>query len=318
MTKVSKALFVVVIAALVASAQSVDLLTLVPPDAKFICGVNVQSAKTSPFGKHVLSQIGTSDQGMQQFVTSTGFDPTRDVNEIVSATSGTSDQPSILVVASGLFNTNSISAAAKNGGAATSTYADVMLFTHPAHNGTATVAIGFVNANLAVMGTLEAVQGAIDRVKSPAAANGQAAMLRSNNDAWFLSTGPITNFFVGKVADPNLGPALQGNLLKAVQQANGGVKFGDNVTVNAQAVADTPQNASALSDVVKFLAGLVQLNKDSNPQAQKFASLLDTLNVTVTGNTVALTLAIPEPSMEQLFVPPASAARHTRRADRVH
>src|SRR3974390_2093626 len=118
MAKVSKALLLCAIAVLVASAQ-VDptLLNLVPQGAKFIDGIRIDSARSSPFGQYVLSQIGTSDPGFQQFVQTTGFDPTRDVSEILAATAGTSSQPSLLVLARGTFDTAQIAKAATSKGA---------------------------------------------------------------------------------------------------------------------------------------------------------------------------------------------------------
>ena len=109
---------------------------------------------------------------------------------------------------------------------------------------------------------------------------------------------------------------MQGNLLQAIQQASGGVKFaGDGVHVNGEAVARSEKDAEALRDVVKFLAGLVQLNKDSDPKAQQLASLLDTMQVSVANSTMQLSLSIPESLMEQLFMPdahrPKARARKT-------
>jgi len=323
MAKVSKALLLCAIAVLVASAQ-VDptLLNLVPQGAKFIDGIRIDSARSSPFGQYVLSQIGTSDPGFQQFVQTTGFDPTRDVSEILAATAGTSSQPSLLVLARGTFDTAQIAKAATSKGAVVSDYKGIQLLTHPEANGRTGALAFLMQGTIAVLGSVGNVQGAIDRTSQTtptvsADVMTQIGKLSAANDAWFLSTGPITDFLAGKVADPNLGGALQGNLLQAIQQASGGVKFGDKtVVVSAQAVARSDKDAESLRDVVKFLAGLVQLNKDKDPNAQKVATLLDTLQVNASGNTMTMSVSIPEAAMEQLFVPPASRP-HVHRAARL-
>src|SRR5580700_2234989 len=76
-------------AVLPAKAADPQLLNLVMPDAKVLAGVNVDQAKTSQLGQYVLSQMQSSDQDMQKLIALTGFDPTRDVHELLAASNGT-------------------------------------------------------------------------------------------------------------------------------------------------------------------------------------------------------------------------------------
>ena len=78
-----------------ARAASPQLLNLVMPDAKVLAGVNVDSAKSSPFGQYVLSQMQLQDPHLQEITTLTGFDPTRDVHELLVATNSTPARASI-------------------------------------------------------------------------------------------------------------------------------------------------------------------------------------------------------------------------------
>ena len=64
-------------------------------------------------------------------------------------------------------------------------------------------------------------------------------------------------------------------------------------------------------DVVKFFAGLVQLNKQNNATAGQVATLLDSLQTSTFGNTTTISLAIPEQQLEQLL---NSAQPHARKA----
>src|SRR3954454_4643447 len=77
-----------------ATAADPQLLSLVMPDAKVVAGVNVDQAKTSPFGQYVLSQMQLQDTEFQKLVMLTGFDPTRDVHELLVATNGTGKENS--------------------------------------------------------------------------------------------------------------------------------------------------------------------------------------------------------------------------------
>lgn len=316
MTKVTNVILACLIAAAAATAQ-VDrgLLNLLMPDAKIVSGIRVDSAKASPFGGYVLSHMQSEDADFQKFVQETGFDPKRDVSEIVAATAGTSDKPTMLILGRGTFNPATLATAAQSAGAVVTTYHGVQVLTHT-HDSSVTGAVAFVNVNTAMMGTLSAVQDAIDR---QIASNGKGSTpglaptvidkvvaLSSTNDAWFLSTVPVTDFLAGKFADPNLSGAMQGNLLQAVKQASGGFKFSAaGVQISGEAIARSQKDAEALRDVVKFLAGLVQLNRDGGPQAQQVASLVDTMQVTAQDSAMQLSLFIPEPTMEQLFMPGA-------------
>ena len=71
-----------------AKAADPQLVGLVMPDAQVLAGVNVEQAKVTPFGQYVLSQIRTSDPQFQELIALTGFDPTRDVREVLVASNG--------------------------------------------------------------------------------------------------------------------------------------------------------------------------------------------------------------------------------------
>src|SRR3982750_1819677 len=74
-----------------AKAADPQLLNLMMPDAKVVAGVNVDQAKTSPFGQYVLTQIqATQSAELQKLTALTGFDPTRDVHEVLVGSNGDS------------------------------------------------------------------------------------------------------------------------------------------------------------------------------------------------------------------------------------
>ncbi len=83
------------------------------------------------------------------------------------------------------------------------------------------------------------------------------------------------------------------------------------MTISAAAVTRSEKDAQALVDVVKFFAGLVQLNRQNNAASGQVATLLDTLQTTTSGNTTTISLAIPEQQLEQLL---NSAQPHARKA----
>src|SRR6266481_1654960 len=87
-----------------AAAADPQLLSLVMPDAKVLAGVNVEQARNSLFGQYVLNTMKFDDAELQTLVSLTGFDPRRDVRELLLATNGGPDNKSGLALARGIFD----------------------------------------------------------------------------------------------------------------------------------------------------------------------------------------------------------------------
>jgi hypothetical protein len=291
------------------------------PGAQAMAGVNVTTAAISPLGQYLLAQIGSNDKGLQAFIAATGFDPRNDVTEILVASAGNSGSPSGLILAKGTFNVAGITAAVANRkGQQVSTYdGDTLIASTDAK---ADHAVAFIGTSIAVLGDTASVKGALDRASGvnsidPALA-ALAQSLSASDDAWSASTISIGSLI------PNLGTGTEtGNatkmtqLVKSIQSSSGGVQFGQNVVFNAQAVADTPQDASAVADLVRMVSALLSMGAAQNPQAGAAAQLLQNLQVTTTGATVNLTASIPEAQIEAAlkFVSaknPAAAAKSRR------
>ena len=288
-----------------------QLLNLVMPDAKVIAGVNVAQAKASPFGQYVLSQMTASNTDIQQLSALTGFDPTRDVNELLLASTAAPGSHSGLATATGTFDVNSIVSFATSKGAKTETLGGITILEDPNQ----THGVAFLSGSLVAAGDLASVKAAIGRVAQPsilpAALLTQVNQLSAAEDAWALTTVPPSSLNPGATAPtiPGLGNGLQ-NSLGSVQSVSGGVKFGANVSLTAQAQTDTAQNATALAGVVQFLANMAQLQAaNQNPQA---AAALQSLTATANGTTVTVNLSVPEDQFQQLVHPQTKAARRHR------
>jgi hypothetical protein len=302
-----------------AFAADPALLKLVMPDSQVVAGLQVDQAKGSLFGQYVLSHLSVNDTQLGQFTSQTGFDPRSDVSEIVIASNWKSNTPDNrwLVAAHGNFNVARITGAAQANGGVPTTYQGVNLVTHAApSNSQVQTAMAFFDSSTAVAGDLTSVKAAIDRKQSNAPADStvftKAQDVSSKNDFWFVTLVPLSNFS-GAIPNPNLSGAMQGNLFAAINQASGGIRFGDTVTISTEAITRSDKDAQALVDVVKFFAGLVQLNRQNDPAAGQVSTLLDTLQATAAGNVTTISLAIPEQQLEQLLNTVQQQA-HTKKA----
>ena len=294
------------------AATDPNLLRLVMPDAKVIAGLHVDQTRNSLFGQFVLAHMQVEDEAFKKFILQTGFDPRRDVNEILMASNWQQATPESrwLVVARGSFNLSKIAAAGQANGGLTTNFQGVdILMNAPQPAGpdakpAPQTGIAFFDGSNAVMGDVASVKSAIQRRQSNAPPSGELLAkvreISAKNDFWFVTLVPVSEF-ASAMPDPNLSGAMKGNLLAAIHEASGGVHFGDNIVISGEAITRSEKDAQALVDVVKFVAGMVQLNRQNDKTVEHVATLLDTLDVKSLGNVTTMSLAIPEKQLEQML-----------------
>ena len=308
MIKLQRAFLVFLVAQISAFAADAGLLRLVMPDAKVIAGIRVDQTRNSPFGQYVLSHMQIDDENFKKFMAQTGFDPRRDVSEILIASNWA--QPTAegrwLVMARGVFNPAQIAGAVQAQGGTIANFHGIEILSSqegPSEPGLQS-GIAFLDSSEAVMGDIASVKAAIDRKQSNAVANSKLLSkvrdISARNDFWFVTLVPISEF-AGAMPDPNLSSAMKGNLLQAIYEASGSIRFGDTVHIAGEAITRSDKDALALVDVVKFIAGLVQLNRENNKAAGQMATLLDTMDVKTKDNVMSVSLAIPEKQLEQML-----------------
>src|SRR5262249_40610116 len=118
------------------------LVNLLPPDAKVVAGVNVEQAKGTQFGQWVLTQVQTADAHLQEFIALTGFDPRRDIRELLVSSDGNPQNHTGLALASGNFDIAKITGAATQHGAVTEVYGNLTIIEDPKQEG----GVAFLNS----------------------------------------------------------------------------------------------------------------------------------------------------------------------------
>jgi hypothetical protein len=296
------------------------MLNLLMPDAKVVSGVNVQTAVASPFGLYVLSLMGPQDQQIQQFTAMLGFDPRKDVTELLMASNGTAAtaRSSSLVLARGRFAISAVMALAQQNGAVKEAYKGVTILSDPKQTAGAAFLdadASLTNATLLALGPLAQVRAAIDRLSAPSILDikllTQVQNMSAAQDVWGVSFVPPASLLpqaAGQqmtlppgVQIPGMPPVAA---LQSVQQFSGGIKFGPNVSFTATAVFDTAQNAAGMAGVLQFAANLAQAQAAQNPQA---AGVLKALAISSQGATVNVALSLPMEKVRQMLEPPAAA-----------
>ena len=283
------------------------LLSLAPSDANVFAGMQVDQSRNSALGQYLLSQIPQNQQ-LDAFVTMTGFDPRRDIRQLLVTSSGKGNG---LMLARGVFPTDKLSAALTLGGAVKSTYNGIDIYNPK--DGKGDPSFAFLDTSTAIMGDHAAVQATIDRYRSGAAFKGdlgnRATDLSNNYQMWFVAASVQDMLSqLGQPQQQAAGP-VPVQALQAILQTAGGVKLGvDAVSVAVEAVTKTDKDAQSLVDVCKFLTSMVQMNRNSDPNAAKLAAIFDSASITANGASMKVSLAIPQNDLEQLLPKNAPAA----------
>jgi hypothetical protein len=297
------ALPAIVFAAAISLPAAADpaLLNLAPPDAKIVAGADVTLTLNSPLGQFLLSRTEANDKNFQQFITDTGFDPRRDLREVIVASKTAAKGHDGLVIARGIFNSAQILGFAGAHGATVTTYQGVNILSGP--NGRTEHGLAFLNGSIAVLGPADEVRNAIDRWRTGArfdpALAAKITDVSSRNDAWVVTFGSPA-LLAGTIRNPTMSGAMKGDVLQGIEQASGGVKFGSSVVVSAEAVTRSEKDATALSDVIRFLVSLAQLNSDQQAAAA-IGEIISTMQLTTEANTVKFSVSVPEAQLEKLF-----------------
>lgn len=291
---------VLALAALPAAAVDPALLKLVPPGARVLAGVDMDKCKASPFGMFVLERISNGDADFRTFIEATGFDPRRDLKELLFASEAGPGRDRGVVLARGVFDLNRIAEFARRDGAAVSSYAGTTVIEGKKGRGGL---VALLDGSTAMAGDAESVRKALDARTGSAgpdpAVSGKAAALSAAHHAWALSlVGPAD--IVRRTPDPQVNAAMKADAFRGIEQASGGVRFGSMVEVSGEAVARSDQDATAIVDTVRFLAGMVQMNREKDGAAL-IAPMLDSLQIKSRDRTVTLFLSIPEQDLEKLI-----------------
>ena len=250
-----------------------------------------------PLANFCCARAPSNGQGFQQLAALTGFDPRTDLREVLMASTGDGSHTG-LVVARGVFNAAKIFAAARADGQVTTLYNGVEMLNGKAGHG----AVAFLDGAIAIAGDTDSVRGALDRRNAPATLDPQLTAkmtaLSASQDAWTVSIAPVAGLSP-TTPNQNLNGLLQGDLLKSIQQGSAGIKFGTVVQFTGEAVASTDKDATALADVVRFGASMLQMNAPQSAGAT-VAALMQSLAVKTDGATVTIGVGIPETLLESL------------------
>ena len=294
-----------------------DEFKYVPADVSVLAYADVQDVMHSQLRQKLHDAMPTSENGQREFQDETGINIETDIEHIVAfAEPGSTGGPGGMVLARGTFDVPRIEALMSEHGARVEDYKGVHVIRVGAHNAMADLhggmapsdtrpdrvgvpgandfAVSFIEPRLVAVGNAGLVRAAIDQKNSPNVTSNEEMMkiVRSleGGNAWA----------VGRFDALRKQAHLPANVASQIppitwfsisSHVNGGIRG----TVRAE--TRDSEAANNLRDVVGGFVALAKLQAGSNPELQ---GMMHSLDVSVAGNTVELTFAIPAEAFNAL------------------
>jgi hypothetical protein len=296
-----------------ASAVSNEL-RYVPADATLVAYADVRAIMDSDLRSRLKAAIPMHEQGQKEFQEQTGIDIERDIDYVVASLSTSTLKAAPLVVARGRFNDTQLEGLIREHGGTVELYKGKRLVNapgatqaeasaptpeatspapgqifHELHAHHQNLVLAFLEPGLIAFGDATAVKTAIDAQLSAHSITSNSEMMDlvtdigQSNNAWAVGRFDLL------ASKANL-PEQVTRQLPAVKwfAAAGHVNGGLSGSLRAE-TRDDPA-AENLRDVVRGFLALARMQAQADPRA---AALVESLQLTGTGKTVALSFTVP-------------------------
>jgi hypothetical protein len=282
-------------------------LSYVPADAAVVAFANVREVMDSELRQKMKAAL-PNERGQQEFQAETGIDIERDIDYVVAAMTSIPNAANApaggaggLVVARGRFNTTQLETLVREHGGVVEEYkgkrlvkgsdnnainrttADGTVITKPAH----TFALAFLEPGLVAIGSEEAIKSSIDAQLSAHSITANNDMMElvadidAGNNAWAVGR------FDAIASQAHLSPEIASKI-PAVKTFAVMTHVDGGLTGTLRAETRDDESAQNLRQVVQGLLALGRMQNDP-----KFAGIVNSLQLSGSGKTVALSFAVP-------------------------
>jgi hypothetical protein len=287
------------------SAGGPEELQYVPSDAAVLAYANVQDVMNSDLRRRLKAIMPISENGQQEFQTRTGINIETDIDRVVAVLGGSTgvNRPdSGMVVATGRFDDTKIESLMREHGADVEEYKSKRLLivverADPAENRSEhTMALAFLKPGVIAVGSSELVHRAVDleaggdNITTNDEVMELVRSLDSGNNAWALGHFDALQP-KAKLPDSVASQIPAINMFSVSAHINGGVQG----MLRAETRDD--EAAKNLREVVNGVLALGKLQTGGKPEMQ---AMMQSLQVTGSGNTVAVSFSVPAELFELL------------------
>lgn len=278
-----------------------DELQFVPANAALVAYADVHDIMLSDLRQKLRSNLPGKLDGQHDFQTQTGINIETDIDHVVAAIVPVAGEAighgpgAGIVLARGRFDQVKIEALMREHGAQAEDYKGARLIVGAEPQGKGSVSVAFLEPGLVAVGTTPLVRGAVDLKTggSSIATNDEMMGLIKDLDsgnAWaagrfdaLTSQAHLPDGVAEQI------PSL--NLFSAAVHIDSGVRG----SIRADARDDAA--ATSLRDVVRGFLALGKMQTSARPE---FAAVLQSLQLSGTGKTVALSFDVPGSALDAL------------------
>lgn len=287
----------------VSAAPVANELRYVPADATVVAYADVRAIMDSDLRQRLKAAMPMHEKGQQEFQEQTGIDIERDIDYIVAAVAGVDPHNGGLVVARGRFNDAQLETLARDHGGVSEEYKGKRLVHSPAdRKGHPQMTLAFLEPGLVAMGSRAAVQKSIDAQLSSHSITSNNEMMEivgevgQGNNAWAVGR-------FDAIASQAKLPAEIANKMPPVKwfAASGHVNGGITGALRAEATDEA--SAELLR---RQLSGALALGEMLGKSDPKVAGLVQSLQMSGSGRTVALSFTLPAELLQMI---PMAAGR---------
>jgi hypothetical protein len=283
-------------------------LSYVPADSAVVAFANVREVMDSELRQRIKAAV-PQERGQQEFQEQTGIDIERDIDYVVAAMTtpgagGLQHDPNGLVVARGRFNTTQLETLARDHGGVVEEYKGKRLVKGPDVNNTHRVALAFLEPGLVAIGSETAIKSSIDAQLSAHSITANNDMMEliadidAGNNAWAVGRfDAIANEAHLPVEVASKIPAIK--TFAVMAHIDGGLSG------KLRAETRDDQSAENLRQVVQGLLALGRMQNDP-----KATALLNSLQLTGTGRTVAISFVVPSELLDMIPGMKKDGAQH--------
>jgi hypothetical protein len=286
-----------------ASAVSNEL-RYVPADATVVAYADVRAIMDSDLRARLKEALPMHEQGQQEFQAQTGIDIERDIDYVVASLTAAAGagKPAPLVVARGRFNDTQLEGLIREHGGTVEDYKGKRLIVCPTgeHQGApieaGSVTLAFLEPGLLAIGESTAVKTSIDAQLAAHSVTSNNEMMElvadisSGNNAWAVGRFDVLASQARLPQEVSM-RLPQIKWFAAAGHVNGGLSG------NLRAEARDDQSAENLRDVVRGFLGLARMQAQADPRS---AALVESLQLSGTGKTVALSFTVPAELLQMI------------------
>jgi hypothetical protein len=281
----------------VAAAPVANELRYVPADSAVVAYADVRSIMDSDLRQRLKAAMPAHPHGQAEFQAQTGIDIERDIDYIVASVSAVNPgAPAAggLVVARGRFNDTQLEGLARQHGGQVEEYKGKRLVSSPA--GREQVTLAFLEPGLVAIGPKTSVQRAVDAQMASHSITSNSEMMELVGEIAGSSNAWAVGRFDTIAAQANL-PAEIAQRMPPVKwfAASGHVNGGVSGRLRVEATDEA--SADLLRRQVSGVLAFGEMMAKSDPKA---AALLNSLQLSGTGKTVAISFQVPADLLQML------------------